>query len=451
MADVELNEVEQVFRDNGVSAESSGAFLAAFGDGGITFQDLSTSTEADLEEVLAAAQMKRMVPNELGEETEEIRKLIALEKSRLRRAILECTRRAGAKPWTSTSATPKDTTSSGTKVKIGTILDQRSEAEVERLGSQEINKMFDAYRKKRGALPHPDVEPTVEQISAMLQVLKHGSVPYTDFAVFGPRNQKKLQLHSYLLQPDCTWKRTEMPGPPDFQCWWKSYRLLKTLFLILDVAQAEHLDNYGEKIRDYHDLYGHACWWLIYQADLRMRAEEFERIRRRLDAQRAQAHSAGAPLVTLDAIIDDNQPWDAVFRAATTDETGAYWAKEVAEKAQLYLSSIKPASALTDEGLVGRDDPESSSNRKRERTPENSTRRTKPRPPRNNPGSDGSYIKNRSGKEICKNYNTSEGCKLPCPEGKMHQCSICLKMGHNAIQCWQNKSTSKGKGKAGKN
>ena len=65
MADVELNEVEQVFRDNGVSAESSGAFLACFGDG-ITFQDLSTSTEADLEEVLADAQVKRTVRNERG-------------------------------------------------------------------------------------------------------------------------------------------------------------------------------------------------------------------------------------------------------------------------------------------------------------------------------------------------------------------------------------------------
>ena len=37
---------------------------------------------------------------------------------------------------------------------------------------------------------------------------------------------------------------------------------------------------------------------------------------------------------------------------------GAYWAKEVTEKAQLYLSSIKSASALADEGLVGRVDPE---------------------------------------------------------------------------------------------
>ena len=51
---------------------------------------------------------------------------------------------------------------------------------------------------------------------------------------------------------------------------------------------------------------------LIYQADLRMRAEEFERIRRRFDAQRTQAESAGAPRV--DAIIDDNQPWDDLGR-----------------------------------------------------------------------------------------------------------------------------------------
>ena len=390
-------------------------------------------------------------PNDLGEEMEVRRPLTALEKSRLRRAILACTRKTGgSRTWTTTPSTPKEP-GLGTKVKISTILDQRSEAEVERLGIEEVNKLFDEYRKRRGALPHPDVEPTVEQISAMRQVLRQGVVPYTDFAVFGPRNQKKLQLQTFLLQPDCTWKRSETPGPPDFQCWWKSFRLLKTLFLILDVVQAEHLDNYGEKVREYNDLYGHTCWWLIYQADLRMRAEEFERIRRRLEAQRTQAESAGAPLITLDAIIDYNQPWDAVFRAATTDDTTAYWSKEVTEKAQLYLSSVKPASALRDEGLVGRVDPEGGGVRKRERTPDAGTRRVRPRTTRPGPGEDGTHSKNRAGKEICKAFNSAEGCRLPCPEGKMHQCSVCLKMGHNSTQCWQNKGTGKGKGKPARN
>ena len=207
------------------------------------------------------------------------------------------------------------------------------------------------------------------------------------------------------------------------------------------------MDNYGEEIREFHDLYGHNCWWLIYQADLRMRSEEFERIRRRLESQRAQAEGAGALAPTLDAIIDAGQPWDAVFRAATADETGSYWAKEVTEKAQLYLASIKPASALRDDGLVGRVDPDVPGGLRRERTPEPSTRRTRPRTNRNFTSEDGNYIKNRAGKEICKTFNKTEGCRLPCPDGKTHQCSTCLKMGHSALQCWQGKAGGKGSSK----
>eukprot|EP00971_Amphidinium_carterae_P121161 2399704-Amphidinium_carterae.1 len=60
------------------------------------------------------------------------------------------------------------------------------------------------------------VEPTTDQISAMVQKLRDGSVPYVDFAIFGPRNQKKLHVQAFHLQPGCTWKRTEVAGPPDF-------------------------------------------------------------------------------------------------------------------------------------------------------------------------------------------------------------------------------------------
>eukprot|EP00971_Amphidinium_carterae_P246038 4886751-Amphidinium_carterae.1 len=56
----------------------------------------------------------------------------------------------------------------------------------------------------------------IDQISAMAQILREGVVPYVDFAVFGPRHRQRLYLQAYLLQPDCTRKRTEVAGPPDF-------------------------------------------------------------------------------------------------------------------------------------------------------------------------------------------------------------------------------------------
>eukprot|EP00971_Amphidinium_carterae_P244850 4861338-Amphidinium_carterae.1 len=96
---------------------------------------------------------------------------------------------------------------------------------------------------------------------------------------------------------------------------------MKTLYLLLDITNIEPLDNYGEKIRDYHDLYGTKCWWLIYQADMRMRSDEFERIRRKLESQRAQALAAGAGEDVLKRILESGKPWDSVLKAAASDES----------------------------------------------------------------------------------------------------------------------------------
>eukprot|EP00971_Amphidinium_carterae_P236307 4689488-Amphidinium_carterae.1 len=159
-------------------------------------------------------------------------------------------------------------------VRDGSQRDAKSEAEVERLTTEKVNELFDKYAQVSGSRPHLEVEPTIDQVSAI-----------------GPRNVKKLHLQANSLQPDCTWKRTEVAGPPD---WWKSFRLMKALYLLLDITNIEPLDNYGEKIRDYHDLYGTKCWCLLYQADVRMRSDDFERIRRKLESQCAQALAAGA-------------------------------------------------------------------------------------------------------------------------------------------------------------
>ena len=135
------SEVAEVFKEVGVSVESSAAFFAAFGGDDVTFKDLATSTEADLEIVLGETRL-RLAPREDGEEA-DTRPLTALEKSRLR-GILECTRRSGTSLAGSTVASaPKGGNITGTKVKIASMLDQRSEAEVERLNSEEINKLFD--------------------------------------------------------------------------------------------------------------------------------------------------------------------------------------------------------------------------------------------------------------------------------------------------------------------
>eukprot|EP00969_Alexandrium_andersonii_P289954 12816434-Alexandrium_andersonii.AAC.1 len=52
--------------------------------------------------------------------------------------------------------------------------------------------------------------------------------------------------------------------------------------LLLEQCSPEPLDLYGEHIRSLVETYGADAWYLVYQADVRMRSEEFERIWRRL-------------------------------------------------------------------------------------------------------------------------------------------------------------------------
>ena len=73
---------------------------------------------------------------------------------------------------------------------------------------------------------------------------------------------------------------------------------------------------YREIIRTLSQQYGSATWFIVYQADVRMRSEEFERIRRRCDltwAGSTEEQRRGLP-------YDPSRPWDLVFSMAASDK-----------------------------------------------------------------------------------------------------------------------------------
>eukprot|EP00971_Amphidinium_carterae_P243312 4831356-Amphidinium_carterae.2 len=67
----------------------------------------------------------------------------------------------------------------------------------------------------------------------------------------------------------------------------------RTLLLLLDIVDVEPVDNYGEKIREMVEELGNACWFLICQADCRMRSENFERIHRKLEGEYQRVENKG--------------------------------------------------------------------------------------------------------------------------------------------------------------
>ncbi len=100
--------------------------------------------------------------------------------------------------------------------------------------------------------------------------------------------------------------------------------MLKCTFLLLGGFKPERLDLYGEHLRSFITKYGPECWFLVYQADIRMRGEHFERIRRKLqiDFDACKPNDFG---------FNPKSPWDAVFAASVKDRD--FWDSEIRDKA----------------------------------------------------------------------------------------------------------------------
>jgi hypothetical protein len=98
---------------------------------------------------------------------------------------------------------------------------------------------------------------------------------------------KKMTFMAMVMGADGKMKKTELRGPPDYDSWWSSWRVLRTALILFDAVSPEVLDNYAELIRKFSKAYNEETWFILYQADVRMRQEQFERIIRKLERGRA--------------------------------------------------------------------------------------------------------------------------------------------------------------------
>jgi hypothetical protein len=321
------------------------------------------------------------------------------------------------------------------KLKLSIILDPSLDSDLVRLPHAQVRGLFNAYAQSRGAEPAEDVEPTVEQISAVAQVVASDLVPYADFALLGPHGRRLVGKLSYLawtFQPDGTWHRKELPGPPSFDHWWASFRVLRTIFLLLDIAPPELLDNYGEMLRGFHSLYGSSAWFLIYTADVRMRSEHFDRLRRFAERDHDAALAAGST-----STFNPAKPWHATFRAALADKL--WWDENLHRPSILFLTRVKSAGESVSDGTVqdlgtipSWGGGQSSRPRSRSRQAQQERQgRPKARKPNNDNRRDG--FTNR-GNRICGGFNSANGCsRRGCTDA--HICMGCKQSGHSVRRC----------------
>ena len=356
------------------------------------------------------------------------------------------------------------------RIKLSSILDPTLDSELVRLPAVDIRKMFTEYCTKRGGTPSEDTEPTNEQISAMHQVVAADLVPYGDFAVLGPHGRRmvvKLTYCAYTFLPDGSWQRRELPGPPDFEHWWACYRVLRVIYLLLDIASPEVLDNYGELIRSFHLLYGAGAWFLIYWADTQMRSEQMERIRRQLERQAgAGAGGTAVPVFSFGqqlSSFNQAKPWRSVFEMAISDKL--WWDEHLHRPAMLYLTNVKSAAAVTEDGTA---QPllEAGSSRARPPTKEAVRLRSRSRTPlgragkqKRKPTTDHTGTYSKKGQKFCEHFNSPAGCNkntFACRD--LHACLHCRQTGHGQSNCPilhpsqappADKGKGKGKGKDG--
>ena len=341
------------------------------------------------------------------------------------------------------------------RVKLSSLVDGTIESELVPLDTTSIRDLFARYKATRGDFPHQDIEPSSDQLSAIHQLIKSNSAPYADFSIYGPhgrRTLRKLTFTSLLYNAvDGSYKRTELPGPPDFESWWKCWMVYRCALLLLDAVRTEPLELYGELIRTFVQQYGQQCWFLIYQADVRMRSEEFERIRRRASID-MEAMDTG------DRVPDDlGKPWNSVFLAAVRHRE--FWDAEIRDKAFLYLAKVHSRAQVTHDGtgfqpsVDQSTQPPSFQGTKRRFNNPSQPSRHRPHPFYQGSSPSSGHAAPTAGAtqqaEKCNLWNAGK-CADVCPHSRVHRCSKC-NGAHRRINCNNDaKGKSKGKGKSAK-
>ena len=344
------------------------------------------------------------------------------------------------------------------KVKLSSLVDSTAEAELVPLDPRVLREMYAAYEADRGAPPSQDVEPSADQLAALHQLLAAGAAPYVCFSLFGPYGHRLLRKLTFVehcyLPASGSWKRQELAGPPDYEAWLRCWLVFECAMLLLRQVKAERLRMYADIIRGFHLQYGASVWPIIYQADVRMRSEQFPRLRRSAEI----AANRKDPRDFLYANFNAAMPWDSVFEIAIASKD--YWDREVREKAMLFLTRVRSQGALLSDGTAqdfvpgapthpGASGPPAGPKKKKGgggsgpgRAPPRPPPASAPRPAKKSktgPAQAGSG-------DVCRNWNGG-GCQEPCPNGRRHVCLICFG-NHRASAC--DRKGAGGGGGAGK-
>ena len=203
------------------------------------------------------------------------------------------------------------------KVKLSTVLDQSSDAEVQLLPAETLFQKRSTYRMAMGGDPLERHNFTDTQLSALSRRVAGGGVPYADFAVWGPygsRIERKMKFKSSFRDAAGNWRIVECPGPATFEVWEECWEVFKAAAIADGIASPATLDIYSAEFRSRCKEYA-KCWHLCVEADVIARSEQLVLERRKQESFHAVSPQASN--------YNPLQPWNSVIRAVALDT--AFW------------------------------------------------------------------------------------------------------------------------------
>eukprot|EP00971_Amphidinium_carterae_P327927 6459528-Amphidinium_carterae.2 len=325
----------------------------------------------------------------------------------------------GAQVSTALTPEPKENRT----VKLNLTVDPSKEESAALMSSEEVERAYTLYRRTMGAPPSAAEEATTEQLSAVRALLLAKVVPYVDMTLWTPFNlrlQRKMATTGLQLGADGTFKRVELKAPPDIETWRAAYKVLKTTLISFGAVSPARLERYSDLVSKFASQYGAHLWGAVYSAEVKMRHEHMERLRRR-----------GAIMLTpaTDELptYDPEYPWEWVWSAAVVDRS--FWHEELEGP----VLEARSQGLLAVQTAAGSDTPYMAPH------PPPSKKRPAPRSieRQHKLNAEGLFEVNRKGSVLCTEYN-SGGCNQRpgrCPQGnKVHQCARCLG-DHPSVTC----------------
>ena len=348
---------------------------------------------------------------------------------------------------------------SSKRILASQVVDQCDSTEVVPLDRKVLQALTDDWKAlcNDGEEPSEEEEATSEQLAALNAKILAGETPYVDFGIwrpYGARLGRAMKFVAHIQQADGTTLPKEISGPSDIMWWkrcWKAYAYAMT---VLKYATSTRLQRYAEKVIGLAEEYP-AYWWIIAMADIKMRSEGLERIRR--DCVR---RTAAMTLTDYDPL----RPWDVVFREAALSD---FWGKEVDKPINHICNGLKSAASVKDAGFGPIIEVSADGQAKGSRTPARDTQEGQekpskrpraarkqlppakgkgggqeqkgspslPKPPgpilnlvnidmaeRKTP--DGKHLRDKTGRQLCWDYNRKT-CNTPCKMERAHCCEWC--------------------------